>query len=61
MSGNFVGTVDELLDGPSCHICGAIMVPWYASADRILKATGGWICESCGATTGCMGPREEGE
>lgn len=34
------------LDGPPCHVCGAIMVRGE------LPATG-WKCESCGTTTGC--------
>lgn len=35
--------------GPSCHVCGAMMVPNHGG----LKGEGYWKCLSCGAHTGC--------
>lgn len=46
MSLNYLRVVEPGdLDGPPCHVCGAIMVP--------LKPTNqeGWECLCCGTTT----------
>lgn len=52
---NFIGEAfpeskEWQLDGPACHVCGAIMV----EKDTVLQIVGMekvWICLSCGATT----------
>ena len=56
---NYLSVVDPLLDSnPSCHVCGAIMVPKHE-----LKRSIGvkyWLCQSCGTTTGCTEPAAGG-
>jgi len=50
-----IGYLQEVtgdLDGPPCHVCGAIMV-------RVDEPTHKWECLSCGATTGCTEVKRE--
>jgi len=59
MNANYVNVVpeDDSLDGPSCHVCGAIMVRMekMENSDHsvllpdMVKAA--WKCLSCGTTT----------
>lgn len=41
------------LDGPPCHVCGAIMVKNVPVMSGDVLAPDLWQCLSCGTTTGC--------
>lgn len=50
-SANYVQDVDHSLDGnPSCHVCGAVMVPAGVMIRGIFKRTH-LLCMSCGTST----------
>lgn len=57
MSGEFTsGYLQEVngdLDGPPCHVCGAIMVKTRITDLPAGETSQQWFCESCGTTTGC--------
>lgn len=53
MNVNYLQEVKGDPDGPSCHVCGAIMVKtsWGSSENIVVLPK--WKCLSCGTTTGC--------
>jgi hypothetical protein len=60
MSANYLQELKDNLDGPSCHVCGAIMVKDWRDQHDGSKGYG-WKCLSCKTTTGCEAPPETRE